>query len=106
MESSLREILGRYNPNAPLAEAWTIPSCWYTDSRIGELEARTVFSKGWQAVGRADQVEGPGQYIAGEIAREPLLVVRGKDGVLRGFFNVCRHHAAVVAPEPAGTAER
>jgi choline monooxygenase len=106
MESSLREILSRYNPNVPLAEAWTIPACWYTDSRIGVVEARTAFSKAWQAAGRAEQVQEPGQYIAGDIAGEPLLVVRGRDRVLRGFFNVCRHHAAVVATEPAGIAER
>jgi choline monooxygenase len=102
----LREILSHYNADAALPDAWTIPASWYTDPRIGELEARAIFSTAWQAVGRAEQVEQPGQYITCEVAGEPLLVVRGKDNVLRGFFNVCRHHAATVACSPSGTAER
>jgi choline monooxygenase len=56
-------------------------------------------------VGRADQLRNPGRYITGEIAGEPVLLVRGGDGILRGFFNVCRHHAAVVMTEPEGKDE-
>ena len=81
---------------APLEEAWTIPAPWYIDARIAELERRTVFSRTWQMVGRADQVEEPGQYITAELAGEPIVVVRGRRRQLRGFFNVCRHHAAAV----------
>ena len=53
-------------------------------------------------MGRAEQVPEPGQYITREIAGEPILVVRGSDRVLRGFFNVCRHHAAAVLTQPEG----
>ena len=56
-------------------------------------------------VGRADQLREPGRYVTGEIAGEPVLLVRGADGILRGFFNVCRHHAAVVMTEPEGKDE-
>ena len=55
--------------------------------------------------GRADQVRGPGQYITCEIAGEPILVIKGNDNVLRGFFNVCRHHAAQVVTKCEGRAE-
>ncbi len=106
MKRPLEEILGDYDDAAPLAEAWTIPGSWYTDPRIAELERRTVFSRSWQVVGRAEKVEKPGQYVTAEVAGEPVVVVRGKDGVLRGFFNVCRHHAAAVMTEPCGEAER
>jgi len=104
MGVSVREILESYNPQAPLAEASTIPAAWYLDPRILELERRTVFARSWQLVGRAQQVREPGQYITGEVAGEPIVVVRGNDGVLRGFFNVCRHHAAAVMTEPEGMA--
>src|SRR5262249_51795866 len=53
-------------------------------------------------VGRAEQVRKPGQYVTCELAGEPLLVVRGDDQVLRGFFNVCRHHAAAVMTAAEG----
>lgn len=106
MSASVREILESYNPNAPLAEAWTIPVSWYVDPRIMNLERQTVFARSWQLVGRASQVREPGQYITWELAGEPILVVRGNDKVLRGFFNVCRHHAAAVMTELEGTTDK
>jgi choline monooxygenase len=105
MKPSLQEIIENYNPNAPLAEASTPPASWYSDPRILELEQRTVFSRSWQWVGRADQVREPGQYVSFEVAGEPVVVVRGNDKVLRGFFNVCRHHAAAVISKSEGKAE-
>lgn len=104
MAASIREIIESYDPQTTLAEAWTIPASWYIDPRVSELERRTVFSRSWQAVGRVDQLRLPGQYITGGVAGEPILVVRGSDRVLRGFFNVCRHHAAAVMTESEGSA--
>jgi choline monooxygenase len=101
---SIREILASYDDRAPLSEASTIPAPWYVDDRIGELESRTVFSKTWQMVARTDQVEKPGQFVTATVAREPIVVVRGNDGILRAFYNVCRHHAAAVVTEPCGQA--
>jgi choline monooxygenase len=105
MAVSIRKIIENYNPDAPLAQASTPPASWYTDARIFELEQRTVFSSSWQLVGRADQVREPGQYLTSEIAGEPLLVTRASDGILRGFFNVCRHHAAAVVTRTEGNAQ-
>jgi len=101
-QNTLRNILASYDANAPLPEASTIPAPWYVDSRIAELETKTVFSKTWQMVGRVEQVEAPGQFVTANVAGEPIVVVRGNDGVLRSFFNVCRHHAAAVVSEPCG----
>ncbi|MBC7978305.1 MAG: aromatic ring-hydroxylating dioxygenase subunit alpha [Myxococcales bacterium] len=106
MEPSVEQILGAYDARAPLEEAWTIPAPWYVDGRIAELERRTVFSRTWQMVGRLDQLEKPGQYITTVLAGEPIVVVRGDDGKLRGFFNVCRHHAAAVMTAPCGKVDR
>jgi choline monooxygenase len=103
-QASVQEILASYNDRAALADASTIPGPWYVDERIAELENKTVFSQTWQMVGRVDQVEKPGQFVTATVAGEPIVVVRGNDGVLRGFFNVCRHHAAAVVTEPCGQA--
>jgi len=99
---SIQQILSSYNDQAPIAEASTIPAPWYVDPRIADLEAKTVFSNTWQMVGRVEQVEKPGQFVTANIAGEPILAVRGGDGVLRAFYNVCRHHAAAVVTEPCG----
>lgn len=102
MDAPLGDVLRSYDTAAPLEEAWTIPAPWYVDPRVTELERQTVFSRTWQMFARADQVAEPGQFVTGEIAGEPILVVRGEDRILRAFFNVCRHHAAAVEPRPEG----
>jgi len=96
------EVLGRYDPEAPLAEASTIPASWYLEPGVWDLERRTVFSRNWLVAGRADQIAEPGGFFTGNVGGEPILIVRGSDGVLRGFFNVCRHHAAEVETREAG----
>jgi choline monooxygenase len=104
MSVSLNDIIESYDPNAALAEASTIPSSWYTDERVFELEKQAVFSRSWQLAARFDQLREPGDYVTTEIAAEPIVIVRGTDGELRGFFNVCRHHAAAVMTEAEGRA--
>lgn len=101
---SLEQIVASYDELAPLAEASTIPAAWYVDERIADLERQTVFSRTWQAIGRAAQVEESGHFVTANVAGEPLVAVRGNDGVLRAFYNVCRHHAAAVVTEPCGQA--
>ena len=105
MGQSLQEIIGSYNAAAPLDETYTIPAPWYVDTRVADLERQSVFGRSWQVVGRTDEVTAPGSYLTTEVAGEPVVVVRGNDGVLRAFFNVCRHHAAAVMTEPCGKAE-
>jgi choline monooxygenase len=104
MTESLEQIINSYDPSAPLERASTIPARWYTDERVFELEQRTVFSRSWQVAARVDQLRAPGDYVASEIADEPVVVVRGGDDQVRAFFNVCRHHAAAVMTEPHGNA--
>ena len=105
MQRPLHEIVGRYRPDAPLAHASTIPAAWYVDPRILDLERETVFARSWQVAGRVDEVRRAGEYVSSELAGgEPVVAVRGGDDVLRGFFNVCRHHAAAVVTDPHGTA--
>ncbi len=105
MEPTVKEILASYNAAAALADAYTIPAPWYTDARIAQLELQNVFSRTWQSVGRSAQVEKPGQYVTATVANEPIVAVRGSDGILRAFYNVCRHHAMTVMNEPCGHAQ-
>ena len=105
MERSLAQILDLYDAHAPLERASTIPAQWYTDARVLELERRTVFRRSWQCAGRVEQLRASGDYVASELpGGEPIVVVRGQDDRLRGFFNVCRHHAAAVVTDAQGSA--
>ena len=73
--------------------AWTLPSRLYTDPSVFVSEKEKIFSRTWQVVGHASQVANAGDYFTTEVVGEPLLCVRGADGKLRGFYNVCRHRA-------------
>jgi choline monooxygenase len=106
MQRTLHDILGLYDPSAPLEQAYTIPAPWYRDPRVAELERNSVFRATWQVVGRADQVREKGQFFTADVASEPIVIVRGEDERLRAFYNVCRHHAAAVVPEAAGRAKQ
>jgi len=105
MDEKLASMLALYDDTAPLEEAHTIPAPWYLDAGIERLEQQHVFAGNWQAIGRTDQLADPGDYFTTEFAGEPILAVRGADGHLRAFFNVCRHHAAAVATAPCGHAQ-
>ncbi|HEY1338590.1 MAG TPA: SRPBCC family protein [Bryobacteraceae bacterium] len=89
--------LSDYTFTADLARAATIPARWYTDPGFLEAERRQVFGRTWQCVGQAAWVAAPGDYFGCEIAGEPVLVARGKDGRVRAFSNVCRHRGALLA---------
>jgi choline monooxygenase len=105
LNNSLAHLLGLYDQEAPLEQAYTIPAAWYVDERVGRLEREQVFAGNWIAVGRADQAAAAGQFFTFDLAGEPLIVVRGADSKLRAFYNVCRHHAAAVATAPCGVAQ-
>jgi phenylpropionate dioxygenase-like ring-hydroxylating dioxygenase large terminal subunit len=68
----------------------TLPYGWYTDPEILRQERERIFGSAWQYVGHTGQVAEPG-YFATRIAGTPVVVTRDRDGVLRGFVNVCRH---------------
>lgn len=89
--------LSDYAPADDLAAASTMPARWYTDPAFLDAEKERIFWKTWQPVGRIDMVARPGDYFACEVVGEPLVVTRGVDGVLRAFYNVCRHRGATVA---------
>jgi len=85
-----------------IARAWTLPARLYHDPVMLADEKKRIFSKTWQVVGHHDQASKPGDYFTTNLIGEPLLLVRGGDAKLRGFYNVCRHRAGPPA-EGCGT---
>jgi choline monooxygenase len=80
-----------------IERAETLPARCYTDPAYLRLEQGRIFNRAWQLVGRLDQAAAPGDYFTADVGEEPIVVVRGQDGELRGFHNVCRHRAGPVA---------
>src|ERR1035438_10930207 len=89
--------------DADIARAWTLPAPAYIAPAFFAIEKGKIFSRTWQVVGHSSQVEKPGDFFTTDLVGEPLLLVRGADGKLRGFYNVCRHRAGPPA-EGCGTA--
>jgi choline monooxygenase len=66
-------------------------------------ERRTIFWRSWQFIGPESAVAEPGQYLAVDIAGLGVIALRGRDGVLRGFKNVCRHRGARLLANGSGS---
>jgi Rieske 2Fe-2S family protein len=78
----------------------------YHAPEVFELEREKVFFREWFYVGRADEAPEAGDFLTADVAGESVLVVRGKDGELRGFYNVCRHRGSRICdPETHGHAK-
>ena len=88
--------------HVPLSRSETIPSTWYTDPRFHALDREAVFARTWQLAGHLSRLGEPGAYVTAQVAGNPIIVVRGRDGVLRAFYNVCRHRGGPLALDAAG----
>lgn len=71
----------------------TLPARLYGDADAWPRERRAVFGRAWLFLGHEAELPAPGDWIAAEIAGHRLLAVRGTDGAVRAFHNVCRHRA-------------
>ena len=100
---SPRDTLDLFDATIPTENARTIPACWYHDVDFADFE-RAIFTRSWLAIGRSEAIPNPGDYLTADVAEMPLLIVRGTDNDLRGFFNVCRHRAARVMTDCEGNA--
>ena len=65
----------------------------YTEPRWFDTDLKSVIGKTWQWVCHVEKTRDPGAYVTVEIAGQPIAVIRDKTGVLRGFYNVCKHRA-------------
>jgi choline monooxygenase len=76
---------------ADLERGATLPASWYSDPEVLRLEYDRIFRRSWLYAGVASDAAQPGAFftcLAGDV---PVVVVRGREGELRGFVNVCRH---------------
>jgi Rieske 2Fe-2S family protein len=75
-----------------------LPAAAYLDEAVLDWERRHLFAGAWVMAGRADELAEPGSRRAVEVGDDAVLLVRGDDRRLRGFFNVCRHRGHELAP--------
>ena len=91
----IAEIKSGYDP-AP-ERSFSLPSRFYIEPGCLEFEKRAIFQRSWQFVCHMEKLTEPGSYIAFDIQGQSVFAVRDGDGVLRAFYNVCRHRAHELA---------
>ena len=80
----------------------TLPASWYVDEEIYQLERKRIFARNWLLFGPEAEIAEPTSWRAAVVNGWPIVVVRGEDGELRGFHNVCRHRGAMVVTAESG----
>jgi phenylpropionate dioxygenase-like ring-hydroxylating dioxygenase large terminal subunit len=84
------------NVAVPFNCAHAMPKSVYTSEEFATEEIEHIFSKEWFCVGRATALANPGDYVTLELANQPIMVIRDRDGVLRAQSNVCLHRMSIL----------
>ncbi len=75
------------NPTRSLAAKY------YTDPEVFKIETNGLLTRTWQFAGHASQLKETGDYFTFDMAGESLFCIKGRDGEIRTFYNVCQHRA-------------
>lgn len=86
-------------------ESAGLPAAWYTRGEIFARERRAVFAGAWQLLGRRDQLNKPGDYLAATLGGWSVFAMLDDGGALGAFQNVCRHQGLPVLDAGAGNCE-
>ncbi|KAF4958089.1 hypothetical protein FGADI_2647 [Fusarium gaditjirri] len=89
---------------SPEHRTFDLPEGWWSDPVRFQLERRAIFSQTWICVSHRGRFRSPGDYVVYEVAGFRILMILGKDMVVRSFHNVCRHRAFPVARKQSGSA--
>jgi len=86
----------RENTSLPFERARAMPPEVYTSDQFNQAELDQIFSKDWYCIGRASALANPGDYATCDLAGQPIVVLRDRDGVLRALSNVCLHRMSTL----------
>src|SRR6185312_6065920 len=87
----------------PFADARTLPGSVYTSPEVFRLEQSGIFAHQWMCAGRESDIPSAGDYFLKDIAGNSIIFMRGRDGQIRAFYNVCRHRGSKLLETPCGT---
>jgi len=83
-----------------------LPGWAYFSQELFELECETLFKTHWQFVCHVNEAADIGAYVTYDVAGERALVIRGHDGILRAFHNLCRHRGSRIVPDARGVCNK
>ncbi|GJE27608.1 aromatic ring-hydroxylating oxygenase subunit alpha [Methylobacterium organophilum] len=85
---------------------YTLPQSFYNDPEIYRFDLDAIYGRSWIMIGFETEISEPGNYIATKIGETPVVVVRDRNGDVRGFFNSCRHRGAQICEHGHGKSAR
>ena len=97
---SIAELIADQQPG------YTLDQRFYTDPAVYALELDRIIYRHWIFAGHVSQLPEPGDFRVLNVAGEAAIVVRGSDGELRAFANVCRHRGSLVCLEESGHVDK
>ena len=77
---------------------FSLPQPFYSDERLFDIDMQEIFQKEWLIAGMTCEIPTKGNYLTLQVGKNPIIVIRGADGVVHAFHNVCRHRARGCAP--------
>jgi Rieske 2Fe-2S family protein len=80
----------------------TLPARYYVEPALFERELEAVHLRMWLCAGRAEQITAPGAYFVRRIGGANVVILRGENGAVAAFHNVCRHRGTILCKEPEG----
>ncbi|MEZ5774153.1 MAG: Rieske 2Fe-2S domain-containing protein [Hyphomicrobiaceae bacterium] len=90
----VRELIE--NVSAPFEKAHAMPRSVYTSPDFLERELKDIFAREWFSIGRASALAKPGDYVTFDLAGQPVVVMRDRDGRLSAMSNVCLHRMSTL----------
>ena len=104
LRSEMRYEFDRTAPPNGFPAFHDIPVGRHISDEFWELEQAHVWRRVWVLAGRDKDISGVGDYFLFDDLRQLIIIVRGKDSVVRAFYNTCQHRGAPVVREPIGSA--
>ncbi|WP_252108101.1 MULTISPECIES: aromatic ring-hydroxylating dioxygenase subunit alpha [unclassified Halomonas] len=76
------------------ARTYSLPQPFYNDARLFALDMEEIFEKEWLFAGMSCEIPAKGNFMTLEIGNNPIVIVRGGEGQIHAFHNVCRHRGS------------
>lgn len=84
-------------------EGYGLPRPFYHDAALYEVEVERIWRRGWLFAGAECQIPESGDYFTLSLGADPLIVMRGDDGRIRAFHNLCTHRGTILCEQPEGS---
>jgi glycine betaine catabolism A len=85
---------------------YTLPQPFYSDPDLFDFDMAAIFGRAWLMIGFEAEVPEAGSHVVATIGRNSVLVVRGRDGAIRGFHNACRHRGSQICADGHGRSSK